>query len=212
MSTYIPYFVDVITYRSYIHSGGIYRHMDWIYVLPYKVTSENHWQMASRVTKNSLLTVTKVLFNFLHAILCPEYIIPLKTTRTTRTPVFWEYPPLPMITYTMNSYQTPCHNKTKSKLHISKICQKLIRCANMKWIHLVLWKVQSGHDFVHRQTDWHLREKHNCIVMRIDEDSSAYSESFKRMECTNWDTDGRTDGRTTWNQYTPLSTSLKRGV
>ena len=24
-------------------------------------------------------------------------------------------------------------------------------------------------------------------------------------------TDGRTDGRTTWNQYTPLSTSLKRG-
>ena len=29
-------------------------------------------------------------------------------------------------------------------------------------------------------------EKHKCIVMRIDEDSSAYSESFKRVECTNW--------------------------
>ena len=29
----------------------------------------------------------------------------------------------------------------------------LIRCANMKWIQLVLWKIQSGHDFVHRQTD-----------------------------------------------------------
>ena len=45
----------------------------------------------------------------------------------------------------------------------------LIRCANMKWIQLVLWKIQSGHDFVHRQTD-------------------------------GW-TDGRTYGRTTWNQY-----------
>ena len=29
----------------------------------------------------------------------------------------------------------------------------LIRCANMKWIWLVLWKIQSGHDFVHRRTD-----------------------------------------------------------
>ena len=32
-----------------------------------------------------------------------------------------------------------------------------------------------------------LREKHKCIVMRIDEDSFAYSESFKRVECTNWE-------------------------
>ena len=35
------------------------------------------------------------------------------------------------------------------------------------------------------------RDKHNCIVMRIDEDSSAYSESFKSRR-----TDGRTDRRT----------------
>ena len=31
-------------------------------------------------------------------------------------PAFWEYPLLPMIPYTIDSYQTPCHNKTKSKL------------------------------------------------------------------------------------------------
>ena len=30
----------------------------------------------------------------------------------------------PMITHTMDSYQIPCHNKTKSKLQIQKICQK----------------------------------------------------------------------------------------
>ena len=38
--------------------------------------------------------------------------------------------------------------------------------------------------YVNGRTDV-LREKHKCIVMRIDEDSSAYSESFKRVECTN---------------------------
>ena len=56
----------------------------------------------------------------------------------------------------------------------------LIRCAHMKWIWLVLWKIQSGHGNVHRLTD-------------------------RR-------TDGWTDGQTTWNQYTPFSTSLKRWV
>ena len=29
----------------------------------------------------------------------------------------------------------------------------LIRCANMKWIRQVLRKIQSGHDFAHRQMD-----------------------------------------------------------
>ena len=43
-----------------------------------EVTSENHWQIASRVTQKSLFTVTNVLFYFLHAIWCPEHTIPLK--------------------------------------------------------------------------------------------------------------------------------------
>ena len=29
----------------------------------------------------------------------------------------------------------------------------LITCVNMKWIWLVLWKVQSGHEALHRRTD-----------------------------------------------------------
>ena len=32
-------------------------------------------------------------------------------------------PRRPMITHTMDSYQIPCHNKTKSNLQIPKICQ-----------------------------------------------------------------------------------------
>ena len=76
-----------------------------------------------------------------------------------------------MISHTIDSYQIPSENKTKSKL---QICQKfefwnfakrlytwhtfwscLIRCENIKCIQLVhvLWKLQSGQDSVHRRTD-----------------------------------------------------------
>ena len=47
-----------------------------------EVTSENHWEIASRVTPKSLLTVTNVLLYFLHAIWCPEHTIPLKHLST----------------------------------------------------------------------------------------------------------------------------------
>ena len=43
-----------------------------------EVTSENYWQIVSRVTQKSLFTVTNV-FYFLHAISCPEHTILLKT-------------------------------------------------------------------------------------------------------------------------------------
>ena len=43
-----------------------------------EVTSENHWQIASRVTQKSLLMVTNALFYFLHTIWCSEHTIPLK--------------------------------------------------------------------------------------------------------------------------------------
>ena len=48
-----------------------------------KVTSENHWQIASQVTPKSLFMVTNVLFYFLHAIWCPEHTIPLKQLSIT---------------------------------------------------------------------------------------------------------------------------------
>ena len=60
-----------------------------------EVTSENHWQMASRVTHKSLFTVMNVLFYFLHAIWCPEHSIPRKQLSTAdfavvaRDSLFW---------------------------------------------------------------------------------------------------------------------------
>ena len=96
----------------------------------------------------------------------------LKQTRTTRTPAFWGYPPLP------NDYPyhwvilDPKSKEDKVKVTNFKNSPKfqffkfwngyytrhtfwscLIRCANMKWIRWVLLKIQSGHDSVHRRTD-----------------------------------------------------------
>ena len=43
-----------------------------------EVTSEIHWQIASRVTQKSLFTVANASFYFLRTSLCPEHTIPLK--------------------------------------------------------------------------------------------------------------------------------------
>ena len=55
-------------------------------------------------------------------------VFKLDATRTTRMPAFWEYPHWPMIIHTIDSYQIPSQNKTKSKLPISKICPKFKFC------------------------------------------------------------------------------------
>ena len=44
----------------------------------HKIMSENHWEIASQGPKSSFM-VTNALFYFLHAILCSEQTIPLKT-------------------------------------------------------------------------------------------------------------------------------------
>ena len=88
----------------------------------------------------------------------------------TRTPVFWEYPRCPMITHTIDLYQITSQNKQSKIYKFEKFAKSsnfgiwqihctwhtwscLIGCVNMKWIQLVLWKLQSGRDSVHRQMD-----------------------------------------------------------
>ena len=48
-----------------------------------EVMSENHWQVASRVTQKLLFTVTNILYYFLHAIWWVEHTIPLKQLSIT---------------------------------------------------------------------------------------------------------------------------------
>ena len=57
--------------------------------------------------------------NVSHKRCCATFVFACGITRTTRTPVLWDTPRRPMITH-----QIPSHNKTESKLHILKHCQK----------------------------------------------------------------------------------------
>ena len=94
------------------------------------------------------------------------------TTRTTRTPAFWGYPPPPHDYPYHWVILDPKSKEDKVKVTNLKKSPKfqifyfwnghytrhtflncLIRCANMKWIRWVLLKIQSGHDSVHRRTD-----------------------------------------------------------
>ena len=97
---------------------------------------------------------------------------------TTRTPAFWEYPTAPWVPILMfHIGSLPFQVKTRQsqtykfkelpKIQILEFFNKLntqetfwsylIRYMymNMKWIQQVhvLWKIQSGHDFVHRWTN-----------------------------------------------------------
>ena len=95
-------------------------------------------------------------------------------TRTNRTPAFWGYPPPPhdyppilfidigsqVKTWQSQSYKFKEFAKTSNFLILKKkiytwhtFWSCLIRSINMKWIWLVLWKIQSRHYSVHRRTD-----------------------------------------------------------
>ena len=94
------------------------------------------------------------------------------TTRTTRTPAFWGYPPPPhdypyhwvILDPKSKEDKVKVTNlKNSPKFQIFKFWNGhytrhtfwscLIRCANMKWIRWAFLKIQSGHDSVHRWTD-----------------------------------------------------------
>ena len=51
----------------------------------------------------------------------------------------------------------------------------LIRCANMKWIQLVLWKIQSKQDFVHRRTDRRTDGRHKTSIPPFESTTSNKS-------------------------------------
>ena len=66
-----------MSYREWRFFGHEWGDLPMIFTSD-EVTSENHWQITSRVTKKSLFTVTNVLFYFLHAILYLEHAVPLQ--------------------------------------------------------------------------------------------------------------------------------------
>ena len=155
----------------------------------FRETHEHEWNGSSLV--RIMATWIKVDLQRMKNIVCKLPSISWRSqtasTRTTRTPAFWGYPPLPhdypyhwvildpkskedkvKVTNLKNSPKLQIFEFWNGHYMRHTFWSCLIRCANMKWIRWVLLKIQSGHDSVHRRTRWY--------------------------------------------QYTPLSTSLKRGV
>ena len=116
-------------------------------------------------------------------------------TRTTRTPAFWGYPPPP--------HDYPYHwviLDPKSK-------EDKVKVANLKNSpKFQIFEFWKGHYTRHTFSSCLIRCANmkwiRWVLLKIQ---SGHDSVHRR-------TDGRTDRRTRWYQYTPLSTSLKRGV
>ena len=120
-------------------------------------------------------------------------------TRTTRMPALWGYPPPP--------HDYPYHwviLDPKSK-------EDKVKVTNLKNSpKFQMFEFCNGH--YSRHTFW------SCLIRCANmkwirwlflKIQSGHDSVHRR---TDGRTNGRTDGRTRWYQYTPLSTSLKRGV
>ena len=104
----------------------------------------------------------------------------LKSTRTTRTPAFWDTPYCPMITHTNDSHQIPTQNKTKSKLQNFKNAKN----SNLKILQETLHATHL------------LKLLDNMYKYEMDPTRTVGATERTRDAGR---TEGRTDGRTEWN-------------
>ena len=122
----------------------------------------------------------------------------LRIQMITRTPAFWGYPPPP------NDY--PYHwviLDPKSK-------EDKVKVTNLKNSpKFQIFEFWNGHYMGHTFWSCLIRCANMKWIWWVLLKIQSGHDSVHR-----WDrrTDGRTDRRTRWYQYTPLSTSLKRGV
>ena len=152
--------------------------------------------MNLNVTKGQVFTTSydsmKLYYVSTGRIRTTPYHYPQIATITTRTPAFWGYPPPP------NDY--PYH--------------WVILDPKSKEVKVKVTNLKNSPKFWNAHYTWHLLKlldkmcKYEMDPMRIVEDT----ERTRFCPQTDKRTDRRTDRRTRWYQYTPLSTSLKRGV
>ena len=120
-------------------------------------------------------------------------------TRTTRKPAFWGYPPPP--------HDYPYHwviLDPKSK-------EDKVKVTNLKNSpKFQIFEFWNGHYTRHTFLSCLIRCANMKWIRWVFLKIQSGHDSVHRR--TDGQTDGQTDGRTRWYQYTPLSTSLKRGV
>ena len=118
-------------------------------------------------------------------------------TRTTRTPAFWGYPPPP--------HDYPYHwviLDPKSKEDKVKV-SNLKKYAKISIFLILKWALHATH--LLKLLDKMCKYEMDLMSIVEDTERTRFCPQMDRR------TDGRTDRRTRWYQYTPLSTSLKRG-
>ena len=121
-------------------------------------------------------------------------------TRTTRTPAFWGYPSPP---HDYPYYWVILHPKWKE----DKV--KVTNSKNLPNYKFLNFKqtLHGTHPLMLLDKMW----KYEMVPTSIVEDTERTRFCPQTDRRTDGRTEGRADGRTSWNQYTPLSTSLKRG-
>ena len=148
---------------------------------------------------NVLINLKKMVFIWDIEIAIMELINSISTR--TRTPAFWGYP-LPPHDYPYHwVILDPKSKEDKVKVTNVKNSPKFqILKQTLHTTHLL--KLLDVQDVM-------------CKMCKYEMDPMSIVEDIERTwfcPQTERRTDGQTDGRTRWNQYTPLSTSLKRGV
>ena len=136
--------------------------------------------------------------NFFFFLLKCPWILFLRVqlkTRTTRTPAFWGYPPPP---HDYPFYRVMLDPKSK---------EDKVKVTNLKNSpKFKFFEFSNGHYTGHTFWSCLIRCANmkwiRWVLLKIQ---SGHDSVHRR-------TDGETDRRTRWYQYTPLSTSLKRGV
>ena len=161
------------------------------HLLLYNVNSQSG-KVASFYWQDHEESVTLTGFRSSPRLLGPQS---LTKTRTTRTPAFWGYPPPP--------HEYPFYWFTldpKSK-------EDKVKVTNLKNLPK-LQIFEFWHKLYTQHTFWSclIRCANMKWIQQIWLKIQSGHDSVHRR------TDGQTDRRTRWNQYTPLSTSLKRWV
>ena len=121
-------------------------------------------------------------------------------TRTTRTPAFWGYapPPPPPPPHDYLYYWVILNPKSREdKVKVTNF-KNLLKFQIFKFWN----KRYTRHTFSSCLIRCANMKWIQWVLLKIQ---SGHNSVHRR-------TDGQTDRRTRWNQYTPLSTSLKRGV
>ena len=120
-------------------------------------------------------------------------------TRTTRMPVFWGYPPASWLPILLSHIGSQVKRRQSQSYKFKEFAKSLhFQFRNKLYMRHTFWSclIRCANIKCIRWVLLKIQSTHDSVHRQTDGRT----------------TDGQTEGRTRWNQYTPLTTSLKWGV